>query len=55
MQKDFPQRLKPNASKAVMSELKLRPPKKLAFFRSLFSLCCFCFGQKFGETEGKGS
>ena len=31
MQKNFPQGLKPNASKAVMSELKLRPPKNLRF------------------------
>jgi hypothetical protein len=35
MQNDFPQGLKPNASKAIMSELKLRPPKKHHFFRSL--------------------
>ena len=31
MQKVFPQGLKPDASKAVMSELKLRPPKKQTF------------------------
>jgi hypothetical protein len=35
MQKTFPQGLKPNASKLVMSELKLRPPKGNDFFRKL--------------------
>jgi len=31
MQKGLPQGLKPDASNAVMSELKLRPPKNLCF------------------------
>jgi hypothetical protein len=35
MQKNLPQGLKPDASKAVMSELKLRPPKGKGFFRNL--------------------
>jgi len=34
MQKTIPQGLKPNASHAVMSELKLRPPKNLWFSAS---------------------
>jgi hypothetical protein len=38
MQKSLPQGLKPDASKALMSEPKLRPPKRNDFFRSLFSL-----------------
>jgi hypothetical protein len=35
MQKTFPQGLKPDVSKAVMSELKLRPPNGDDFFRNL--------------------
>jgi hypothetical protein len=35
MQKSHPQGLKPDASNAVMSKLKLRPPNGDDFFRSL--------------------
>jgi hypothetical protein len=38
MQETFPQGLKPDASKAVKSELKLRPPKGKDSLRKLFSL-----------------
>jgi hypothetical protein len=35
MHKNIPQGLKPNVSKAIMSEVKLRPPKENDFFHNL--------------------
>jgi hypothetical protein len=48
---NFPQGLKPDASKAVMSELKLRPPKGNDFFPRLLSPRENCFAQ-FGTNHG---
>jgi hypothetical protein len=54
MQRSLPQGLKPDASNAVMSELKLRPPKNMFFFAAC-EVCATETGELFlGEEEEVG-